>query len=121
MTVVFLGIIIRSCGRERFIIKTVYLKTLNIQAYTSKGPLPQASLLETHSTAGIPGHITALGHEPHQYVTFYIQVEDIHGMLNQVEAAGGKKLVGPVPLPDGKKFAWFNDPGGNMVGLVTKG
>jgi predicted enzyme related to lactoylglutathione lyase len=82
---------------------------------------PYASLLEMNTAEGIPGHITALGHEPHQYVTFYIQVEDIDEALTRVGAAGGKKLVGPVPLPDGKKFAWFSDPGGNMVGLITKG
>ncbi|HXB05624.1 MAG TPA: VOC family protein [Puia sp.] len=84
-------------------------------------PVPMASLLDTHSTGGATGHITSLGHEPHQYVLFYIQVEDIDEMLKQIGEAGGKKVVGPVPLPDGKKFAWFSDPGGNMVGLITKG
>jgi predicted enzyme related to lactoylglutathione lyase len=83
--------------------------------------VPQASLLDTHSTGGVPGHITALGHEPRQYVTFYIQVDNITEVLPKIEAAGGKRVVGPIPLPDGKKFAWFTDPGGNMVGLVTKG
>ena len=83
--------------------------------------IPSASLLDTHSTKGVPGHITALGHEPHQYVTFYIEVDDITETLGRIEAAGGKKVVGPIPLPDGKKFAWFSDPGGNMVGLITKG
>jgi hypothetical protein len=76
--------------------------------------------LETHSTKGIPGHITTLGHEPRQYVTFYIEVDDIVDTLTRITAAGGKKVVGPVPLPDGKKFAWFADPGGNMIGLITK-
>ncbi len=27
--------------------------------------------------AGIGGHISALGHEPHNYVTFYAQVNDL--------------------------------------------
>ena len=84
-------------------------------------PVPMASLLNTNSTEGVQGHITSLGHEPHNYVTFYIQVEDIHDSLVKIQQAGGKKLVGPVPLPDGKKFAWFSDPEGNMVGLITKG
>lgn len=35
-------------------------------------------------------------------------------------AAGGKKMVGPVPLPDGRKFTWFSDPEGNRVALITK-
>lgn len=87
----------------------------------SPTPIPYASLLQTNSTEGIQGHITALGHEPHNYVTVYIQVEDINGSLEKIEQAGGKKLVGPVPLPDGRQFAWFSDPEGNMVALITKG
>lgn len=82
--------------------------------------IPMASLLNTNAAEGIQGHITSLGHEPHNYTTFYIQVEDINGHLEKIETAGGKKLVGPVTLPDGKQFAWFKDPEGNMVGLVTK-
>ena len=82
--------------------------------------IPQASLLQTNAAEGIQGHITSLGHEPHNYVTFYIQVEDINDHLSRIEQAGGMKLIGPVTLPDGKQFAWFKDPEGNMVGLVTK-
>ncbi|MBS1567164.1 MAG: VOC family protein [Bacteroidetes bacterium] len=82
--------------------------------------VPMASLINTNSTEGIQGHITSLGHEPHNYVMFYIQVEDILASLDAIAAAGGKKLVGPVTLPDGKQFAWFKDPEGNMVGLTTK-
>jgi predicted enzyme related to lactoylglutathione lyase len=80
--------------------------------------IPSASLLNTNSSKGVPGHITSLGHEPFHYTTFYIQVEDIVGMLEHIEKAGGKKLVGPIPLPDGKQFAWFVDPEGNTVGLL---
>ena len=83
-------------------------------------PIPMASLLNTHSPEGIQGHITALGHEPHHYVTFYIQVDDIVDSLDRIEKAGGKKLIGPVPLPDNRQFAWFTDPEGNMIGLVTR-
>jgi uncharacterized protein len=85
----------------------------------SPTPVPQATLLDTLSPQGIQGHITALGHEPHQYVTFYIQVDNIVECLARIEQAGGKKVLGPFPLPDQKQFAWFTDPGGNMIGLVT--
>lgn len=82
-------------------------------------PIPYASLLQTNTTEGIQGHITALGHEPHQYVTFYIRTDDIEDCLRRIEAAGGKKVLGPVPLPDKRQFAWFTDPEGNMIGLTT--
>jgi predicted enzyme related to lactoylglutathione lyase len=77
-------------------------------------------MLNTNSKEGIQGQITSLGHEPHQYVTFYIQVDDINATLKKIEEAGGKKIVGPVPLPNKTQFAWFKDPEGNMVALVTK-
>ncbi|HTJ12326.1 MAG TPA: VOC family protein [Dinghuibacter sp.] len=80
---------------------------------------PYAAHLQTGSADGIQGHITALGHEPHQYVTFYIRTDDIADTLRRIEAAGGKKLLGPVPLPDKSHFAWFRDPEGNTIGLVT--
>ena len=65
---------------------------------------------------GISGHFTSLGHEPHQYVSFYIEVDDVSAYLSKVEANGGKKIVGPVDIPTGT-FAWFQDPGGNTLGL----
>jgi predicted enzyme related to lactoylglutathione lyase len=47
-------------------------------------------------------------------------VDDINDSLKKIAEAGGKKLVGPVTLPDNRQFAWFSDPEGNMVGLITK-
>jgi len=80
---------------------------------------PMASYLNTQSDKGIQGHITSLGHEPSHYVTFYIEVDDINAYLLKIAENGGKKIVGPVPLPNGKQFAWFTDPDGNIIGLLT--
>ena len=52
--------------------------------------VPMASLLSTNSEQGIQGHITALGHEPFKYVTFYIQVQDVAECLGRIAAAGGR-------------------------------
>jgi predicted enzyme related to lactoylglutathione lyase len=79
---------------------------------TPSGP---AALIDT-GAGGINGHITALGHEPHRYVTIYIQVDDLRAYLDKAEALGGKTLVPPVELPNGS-FAWFSDPDGNILGL----
>lgn len=68
-------------------------------------------------TQGIGGHISSLGHEPHQYVTFYVQVDDLAATLAQVEKMGGKTLVPPTEVPDMGHFAWFTDPEGNAIGL----
>jgi len=65
---------------------------------------------------GVGGHISALGHEPHHYTIFYVDVEDVAATLKKAEALGGKTLVPPVDIPTGT-FAWMADPEGNTVGL----
>jgi predicted enzyme related to lactoylglutathione lyase len=78
-----------------------------------------ANKINTNSEKGIQGHIVALGHEPHQFVNIYIQVDDINHYIAEVEKAGGKKLLGPIPLPENQQFAWVTDPAGNTIGLIT--
>ncbi len=66
--------------------------------------------------AGITGHITTLGHEPHNYTIFYVQVDDVAAYIAKAESLGCKKVVGPIPIPTGT-FAWIADPDGNTIGL----
>ena len=85
---------------------------------TDPGPMGtiDTGASDAGSGAGIPGHIVALGHEPHRFTHFYIETDDVAESLKQVESAGGKTVVPPVPLPHGT-FAWFTDVEGNTVGL----
>lgn len=76
----------------------------------------QHGMIDTDSGGGIAGHFTSLGHEPHQYTAFYVEVDDVQAYLDKATALGGKTLVPPVKIPTGT-FAWFADPGGNMIGL----
>jgi uncharacterized protein len=78
-------------------------------------PMGPAAMIAAED-GGIAGHITALGHEPHQYTIFYVDVEDVVASLERAKELGGKTLVPPVPLPTGT-FAWMQDPEGNTVGL----
>ena len=75
-----------------------------------------AAMINTGAGSGIQGHITALGHEPHNYTTFYVQVDDVQAYLDKAAALGGKTLVPPVAIPTGT-FAWFSDPEGNTIAL----
>jgi predicted enzyme related to lactoylglutathione lyase len=75
-----------------------------------------AVMIDAGGPGGIGGHITALGHEPHNYVTVYVQVDDPKAYLEKAAALGGKTLVPPVEIPTGT-FAWMADPDGNIVGL----
>jgi predicted enzyme related to lactoylglutathione lyase len=64
----------------------------------------------------VGGHITTLGHEPHNYTIFYVKVDDVKAYLEKAGALGGKTLVPPIAIPTGT-FAWFADPEGNTIGL----
>jgi uncharacterized protein len=79
-----------------------------------------AAMIDTASKQGIPGHITALGHEPHHYTIFYVEVDDVQACLDKAAALGGKTLVPPVKIPTGT-FAWFTDLDGNTIGLMKRG
>ena len=76
-----------------------------------------ALMIDTGAKEGIQGHYTALGHEPHHYTMFYVQVDDITAYLAKAESLGGKTVVPKVDIPNYGAFAWFSDPDGNMIGL----
>ena len=77
----------------------------------------EAGPMTTIGTGGeISGHITALGHEPHNYTIFYVKVDDVKAYLDKAVMLGGKMLVPPIAIPNGI-FAWFADPEGNTIGL----
>lgn len=52
------------------------------------------------------------------YVTFYVQVPDLDATLKKVASMGGKTIVQPTEIPNMVTFAMFQDPEGNVVGLV---
>lgn len=76
-----------------------------------------AAMINTGSETGIHGHISSLGHEPHQYVTVYVEVDDLQAYLNKAEELGGKTVIPPTEIPQAGAFAWFTDIGGNCIGL----
>jgi hypothetical protein len=83
-------------------------------------PNGNSAAIDTGKDGGIPGHINKLGpNEPQNYINIYIETATLEDDLKLIESKGGKKLVGPIDLPDGRIFAWFQDVAGNTVGLIT--
>jgi len=78
--------------------------------------VPPATMIDTTAGRGINGHITALGHEPQNYVTVYVDVDDVQSYLDKATALGGKALLPVLTIPQGQ-FSWFSDPDGNIIGL----
>jgi predicted enzyme related to lactoylglutathione lyase len=51
------------------------------------------------------------------YVTFYVEVPSVAAQLEKIEGLGGKKLMGPMQVPNGPVIGMFNDPEGHMIGI----
>jgi hypothetical protein len=67
---------------------------------------------------GLGGAVGKGSEEMPQYVTIYLEVEDITAQLEKIEAAGGKTVMPRTVIPDTVTLGMFSDPAGNVVGLV---
>ena len=69
---------------------------------------------------GVGGAVGKGNEQMPAYQTVYIQVPSIDETLSAIEAAGGNGVVPRTEIPGMVTFALFNDPGGNLVGLVEE-
>jgi predicted enzyme related to lactoylglutathione lyase len=100
-------------GTDASALRDFYQKAFDWQLNPIGGPADYALV----ANAGIGGGIgSCQGSQGH--VTFYVSVDDIKSALNKVESLGAKNLSGPYPIPTGGQIATFEDPQGQMVGLV---
>jgi predicted enzyme related to lactoylglutathione lyase len=74
-------------------------------------------MISTGAPDDVTGHIVELAGEWGNYVTVYVQVEDLDAYLAKAIKLGGKTLVKPVTLPGRGSFAWLASPEGNVLGL----
>ena len=52
------------------------------------------------------------------HVTFYIEVPDVEAALAKAESLGGSRMMGPQQMMGQVEIGLFNDPEGNLVGVV---
>ena len=79
-----------------------------------------SAMIDAGIEGALTGHINKLGpNEPEKYVTIYIETDALSSDLEAIKDNGGKILVNPITLPDGRAFAWFEDIAGNIIGLIT--
>ena len=57
---------------------------------------------------------------PGPHAIFYIGVPDVEATLAKAESSGGKRLMGPMEVPEGPTIGHFADPEGNVVGLFSQ-
>src|ERR1035441_6085872 len=66
--------------RDKAVTEQFYAKLFDWKM-AAMGP---ATMIDTGG-AGIGGHITSLGHEPHHYTTFYVMVDDLQAALDKAQ------------------------------------
>lgn len=75
-------------------------------------------LVETGAARGIPGGIgQTYGERSRPWVTVYVESPDVTASLAEAVRLGGKELMPRKVLPD-TVIGLFEDPEGNVVGLV---
>jgi predicted enzyme related to lactoylglutathione lyase len=74
------------------------------------------SPVKTGGRSGIDGSIREEANGPVE-ITVYVQVSDLEATLTRAEKLGGKTIVPPTESGT-KRWAQFEDPEGNVVGLV---
>jgi predicted enzyme related to lactoylglutathione lyase len=74
-----------------------------------------------HYGIGMLGNDVSVGVGPAQEgpgaAVFYMAVGDVEGSLAKAEELGGKRIMGPMDVPDGPTIGLFSDPEGHMVGV----
>lgn len=70
--------------------------------------------------AGIGGAVGKGNENMPAYQAIYVEVPDVEAHLEKIEAAGGKTVVPKTVIPGMVTFALFNDPAGNLVGIVDE-
>ena len=79
-------------------------------------------MVKAASENGIGGHIFPTTDDmPSNYVTIYVQVDDLQASLTKAESLGSKTVMSPQVLPDDAgSIAMFTDPSGNCIGLYQE-
>ena len=68
--------------------------------------------------SGLGGAVGQGSEQMPNYLTIYVEVDDIDDYLAKVAASGGATVVPRTVIPGMVPFAQFSDPAGNVVGLV---
>jgi len=87
--------------------------------HTQTIPEMSYATVDTHAGEGINGGFGQTGEDQRPYVTFYVEADDLQGMLDKAESLGGKTVVPVTDVPNVVTYAQFADPEGNVIGIVA--
>jgi hypothetical protein len=80
---------------------------------------PEYGVVGPGGDGGIGGGIMRVHGEIPPYVTIYVHVENLEASLAKAGELGGVTIKPPAPIPDVGSFALFQDPEGNVIGLLS--
>jgi predicted enzyme related to lactoylglutathione lyase len=84
-------------------------------------PTMDYRMVNTGGEGGINGGIMKSPEGVPNFLSIYVQVDDLNAYLARAESLGAKTVVPPTPIPNVGSFAMISDPAGNVVGLYKDG
>ena len=77
-------------------------------------------MVDTGSKTGIPGGVAGTFPGLRSWATFYVKASNLDATLSRAEKLGGKIVAPPKQVLGGPMIALFEDPEGNVIGLVKE-
>jgi len=103
-------------GRDAAKLEAFYSKLFGWNINTEN---PEYGMVDPGSDGGIGGGIMQAHGDVPPYVTIYVHVEDLAASLAKAGELGGVTIKPPEPIPGVGSFALFQDPEGNVIGLLS--
>ena len=75
-------------------------------------------VVHTGATDGIDGGIFQTGNGTPNYLTFYVQVDDVRAALSKAQSLGATTVGAVTPVPGVGTVAHFADPDGHLVSVI---
>ncbi len=105
-------------GKDAQALQSFYAQAFGWELTAS---LPTYAMAHPGVEGGINGGIGAAMDGGPGHVTFYVDVVDLEATLQTIERLGGRRVAGPMDVPNGPRLALFADPEGHVVGLTEAG
>ncbi|MPZ25902.1 MAG: extradiol dioxygenase [Micromonosporaceae bacterium] len=93
------------------------LGAVEVRRYPDDGPIFFVGLKLGDSELGLVNEAATDLSAP-QRIVLSVDVDDVDGLLDRVETAGGRVLGPSNDMPWGQRVAHVHDPDGNMVNLT---
>ena len=103
-------------GADGEALKGFYTSIFDWQLAAAEG-FDNYFMVEAEET-GVGGAVGQGNEHMSHYSAMYVQVESIEESLEKITANGGTTVLPRTVIPGTVAFALFNDPAGNLVGLV---